>query len=194
LVDKNFGVGCRLPFVEHEDETAHAICQMGAAGAHASAALLTLVMASGFAWQALATPALTPEQEATARRVEEQLMAPCCFGSTVATHHSPAADAIRDEVRSLVARGRNEQEILNLYLDRYGERILAQPVARGFNLLAYWVPAIGWLCGTAVVVVWLLRRRETVAAQGRFTGRPDDSEEARRQRHQLEEELAAFDE
>ena len=120
-------------------------------------------------------------------------MAPCCFGSTVATHHSPAADAIRDDVRSLAAQGRSEQEILSQYLDRYGERILATPVARGFNLLAYWVPAIAWLCGTAVVVAWLLRRRGTASAQGRFTPRSDDPEEARQRQQQMEEELAAFD-
>jgi len=156
-------------------------------------ALLTVLVASGAAWQTLAAPTLTAEQEATARRVEEKLMAPCCFGSTVATHHSPAADAIRNEVRSLVAQGRSEQEILDQYLDRYGERILALPVARGFNLLAYWVPAIGWLCGTAVVVAWLVRRRKTASANGRFPSRSDDSEEARRRQHQMQEELAAFD-
>jgi hypothetical protein len=32
-------------------------------------------------------------------------MAPCCFGSTVATHHSPAADEIREDVRARVAQG-----------------------------------------------------------------------------------------
>jgi len=156
-------------------------------------AVLLTVLAAGTAWQALATPILTAEQQATARRVEEKLMAPCCFGSTVATHHSPAADAIRDDVRSLAAQGRSEQEILDQYLDRYGERILALPVARGFNLLAYWMPAIGCVCGTALVVAWLLRRRETVPAHGRFPARPDDSEEAKRRRYQMEEELAAFD-
>jgi len=120
-------------------------------------------------------------------------MAPCCFGSTVATHHSPAADAIRDDVRALAAQGRSEQEILDQYLDRYGERILALPVAHGFNLLAYWVPAIGWLCGTAVAGAWLLRRRGRISATARCPSRSDDSEEARRRQQQMQEELAAFD-
>ena len=155
--------------------------------------LLAVLLGCAPVWGTPADNALTAEQEATARRVEEQLMAPCCFGSTVATHHSPAADAIRNDVRSLVAQGKNEQEILDLYLDRYGERILAQPVARGFNLLAYWMPVAGWLCGTAVVVLWLRRRRRTVAVEGRLTSQADSSDEARRRQHRLEEELAAFD-
>ena len=156
-------------------------------------ALLGLLVAGALASQTLAAPTLTPDQEATARRVEEQLMAPCCFGSTVATHHSSAADAIRADVRVLVAQGRSEREILDQYLDRYGERILAQPVARGFNLLAYWVPAIAWLCGTAVAASWILRRRETAPADGRCPDPPDDSDDARRRHRQLQEELAAFE-
>ncbi len=120
-------------------------------------------------------------------------MAPCCFGSTVATHHSPAADAIRNDVRSLAAQGATEQEILDQFLDRYGERILAEPVAHGFNLLAYWIPVVGLLCGTAVVVLWLRRRRPTVAPGGRSTTQADGSDEARRRQQRLEEELAAFD-
>ncbi len=107
----------------------------------------------------VAEPTLTPEQEATARRVEDQLMAPCCFGGTIATHHSPIADKIREEVRGLVAQGASEQQILEQYLDVYGERILAQPVARGFNLLAYWMPAVGLLFGARSVVVWMRRHR-----------------------------------
>jgi len=138
-----------------------------------------------------AEPTLTAEQEVTARRIEEQLMAPCCFGSTVATHYSPAADAIRRDVRALVAHGATEQEILAEYLDRYGERILAQPVVRGFNVLAYAVPVAAWLCGTAVVVRWCRRRRRTVASSSATRiGEPIDT---LRWGHQMEKDLAAFD-
>lgn len=140
------------------------------------------------------SPQLTAEQEATAKRVEEQLMAPCCFGSTVATHHSPAADEIRDHVHVLVAQGATEQQILDEYLDRYGERILAQPVARGFNLLAYWMPVVGLLCGTGLVVLWLRRRRNAGGGERPFPLRYDESDDARlRLQHRLDEELAAFD-
>ena len=156
--------------------------------------LLVVLAVCGPASHALAEPTLTPEQAAIARQVEEQLMAPCCFGSTVATHHSPAADAIRDDVRSLVAQGATAQQILDQYLDRYGERILAQPVARGFNLLAYWMPLVGLVCGTGIVVIWLLRRRTPVGAVCSSPNQEhvsDDTHE--RLRRRFEEELAEFD-
>ena len=123
--------------------------------------LALALLLAGAARAPAAEPEPTAEQEATARQVEEQLMAPCCFGSTVATHHSPTADAIRQQVRSMVAGGATAQQILDKYLEVYGERILAQPVARGFNLLAYWMPAAGMLFGTAIVLLWLHRRRRT---------------------------------
>ena len=157
--------------------------------------MLVLLLSWTLVPATIAEPALTPEQEATARRVEDQLMAPCCFGGTVATHHSPIADKIRQEVRALVAQGVTEQQILDQYLDVYGERILAQPVAGGFNLLAYWMPAVGLLCGTALVVFWMRRHRgprlEADRGSPRQTHEPDDPNG--RLRHRLEEELAAFD-
>jgi cytochrome c-type biogenesis protein CcmH len=155
-----------------------------------------LVLAAGLlgAATAAAQPALTAEQEATARRVEEQLMAPCCFGGTVATHHSPAAEKIRQDVRARVAQGATEQQILDAYLETYGERILAQPVARGFNLLAYWMPAVGLLCGTAVLVLWLRRHRGRRDDAGGLAHRDHPSDATtQRLRHRLEEELKAFD-
>jgi cytochrome c-type biogenesis protein CcmH len=139
-------------------------------------------------------PELTAEQEETARHVEGQLMSPCCFGGTIATHQSPVADQFRQEIRSMVADGRTEAQILEHYLGLYGERILAQPVARGFNLLAYWMPAVAFLCGTGLVTVWLLRRRSGKASESSVPGQARETNAAVRRLHdQFEKELAAFD-
>jgi cytochrome c-type biogenesis protein CcmH len=154
---------------------------------------LALLITSG-AWAAAPQPALTSEQEATARQFEEQLMAPCCFGGTLATHHSPTADAIRQQVSAMAADGASVQQILDQYLEVYGERILAQPVARGFNLLAYWMPVVGMLFGTAVVLLWLHRRRRIVAAEPPLAPSTDEPDDAmRRLRLRLDQELASFD-
>jgi cytochrome c-type biogenesis protein CcmH len=157
--------------------------------------LLAFLLTCAFVAALPAAPPLTAEQESTARRIEEQLMAPCCFGSTVATHHSPAADEIREHVRSRVAEGATEQQVLDEYLDRFGERILAQPVARGFNLLAYWMPVVGLLCGTGIVTLWLLRRRRAVGPErSPLQAEAEPGGTSPRLRHQFERELAEFDE
>ena len=121
-------------------------------------------------------------------------MAPCCFGGTIATHHSAIADTFRQEIRSMAAQGADETQILDHYLNVYGERILAQPLARGFNLLAYWMPGVGFLCGVGLVALWLRRHRSRAGAECLSPDRRSEPDATARQLHdRLEAELAAFD-
>jgi cytochrome c-type biogenesis protein CcmH len=125
---------------------------------------LGIVLAFSFA--ALAVPQNTEE---TAHEIERSLIAPCCWSQPVAQHYSEAADQIRKEVRVLLAAGKSKQEILDYYVSRYGERILASPRPRGFNLLAYVLPAVFLLSGTGVVVLYLKRQTMRSADQSLST-------------------------
>lgn len=93
---------------------------------------------------ALALPvvgaAADPALESRAKAIEGKLMAPCCMSNTVAMHDSEASATIRREIRRALAAGRTEEEILDGFVERYGEQILALPRARGFNLAAYFLP------------------------------------------------------
>ena len=104
-------------------------------------------------------PHLTAQQEAVARRLEGMLIAPCCFANTVAEHRSPISDEIRDQIRVAVATGKTETEILDAFVAKYGERILAAPKPQGFNLLAYILPLIAFAAGLVVVAVTLRHYR-----------------------------------
>ena len=102
------------------------------------------------------------ENNEVARRIEDKLMAPCCWAEPVSHHMSPIAAEMRREIRAMLAAGKSEQEILDVYVARYGERILTTPPARGFNLLVYILPWVIALAGiTAVALVlrrWLAPR------------------------------------
>jgi len=115
-----------------------------------------------FSYAALAVPRNTEE---TAHEIERLLIAPCCWSQPVAQHYSEAADQIRKEVRELLAAGKSKQEILDYYVSRYGERILASPRPRGFNLLVYVLPAVFLLSGTGVVVLFLKKQTMQSADQ-----------------------------
>ncbi len=85
-------------------------------------------------------------------------MAPCCWTQTVSKHYSGAAGEIRQGIRTMLSEGKNRQEILDFYVATYGERILAMPPARGFNLMAYLLPGLflvvgGWTT-TALLRKW----------------------------------------
>ncbi len=110
---------------------------------------------AAFSLAALAAPQNTEE---TARELEAMLIAPCCWSQPVSQHYSEAADQIRREVREFLAAGKSKQEILDYYVSMYGERILASPRPRGFNLLAYVLPWVFLLTGTAIVVIFLKKQ------------------------------------
>jgi len=113
--------------------------------------------------------AIPQNTEETAREIERSLIAPCCWSQPVAQHYSEAADQIRKEVRELLAAGKSKQEILDYYVSRYGERILASPRPRGFNLLAYVLPAVFLFSGTGVVVLYLRKQTMRSADQSLST-------------------------
>ena len=86
------------------------------------------------------------------RELEYEVMAPCCYGGPVAEHQSAAATQVKAQITQLISEGRNKEEILDMYVAIYGERVLARPRAEGFNLLAYIMPPLFLLLGGIMVV------------------------------------------
>jgi cytochrome c-type biogenesis protein CcmH/NrfF len=97
--------------------------------------------------------------DAMAHAVEETLIAPCCFMQTLSNHSSPLAEQLKREIRDLLHQGWSVDEVRQYYLKKYGERILAMPQPRGFNVLAYVIPPLILAIATAAVVLWIRRHR-----------------------------------
>lgn len=100
-----------------------------------------------------------------AREIEDNLIAPCCWSQPVSQHYSEAAEQIRKEVREMVAAGKSRNQILNYYVAKYGERILATPRPRGFNTLVYILPWAALILGVWFLIILLkkLRTRRPLA-------------------------------
>jgi cytochrome c-type biogenesis protein CcmH len=113
--------------------------------------------------------ALTPDQEKIVRSAEGKLIAPCCFRGTLAEHESEIATKLRKEVRDLATAGASEQQILDHFLEKYGERILAAPRAKGFTLLAYVIPVVGLAVGGMLILLFLRGAKGTGSAAQRTT-------------------------
>ena len=112
------------------------------------------------------------DQEEEARALEGMLIAPCCWTQPVSKHYSGAADEIREGVRRMLAEGKSRQEILDFYVSKYGERILAMPPARGFNLMAYVLPGLFLVLGAWATRILLARWRRERPAQPSRQPRP----------------------
>jgi len=70
------------------------------------------------------------------------------------------------EVESGISRGDSDATILQAAVREYGDRVLAEPPAHGFNALAYAIPGILFALGMVLVVVVIRhwRRPEPIAA------------------------------
>ena len=140
----------------------------------------------------LAVAAADPQAvEREAKQLEAKLMAPCCWAQQVSLHQSPAADEIKQNIRVLLAQGRTPQQILDIYVAEYGDRILSEPPARGFSRLIYvapWVFLFGSV-GLVVMVIRRLRAANPAPARVEKAAAPPSEDEAER----IDEELRNLD-
>jgi cytochrome c-type biogenesis protein CcmH len=127
----------------------------------------------------------TPDDEI--RAIEEMLIAPCCWRQQLSIHESPHAESLRSEVRSLVHAGRSRHEILTVFVERYGNRILASPPAKGFFLWVYVLPPLS-VAGGAIAFAFFLYR----AASSRQQHLPADAHPSSVHDAQIEEELRTY--
>jgi cytochrome c-type biogenesis protein CcmH len=137
--------------------------------------------------------AASPDQavvEREAKQIERMLIAPCCWTQPVSDHYSAEADQIRTGIRTMLASGKTRQQILDAYVAQYGERILAEPPARGFKASLYVLPWIFLLLGGAVVFVAIRRLQSARPAEAASEApAPIDDPYAER----LDEELRDLD-
>jgi cytochrome c-type biogenesis protein CcmH len=140
----------------------------------------------------LAVAAADPQAvEREAKLLEAKLMAPCCWAQQVSLHQSPAADDIKQNIRRLLAEGKTSEQILDIYVAEYGDRILAEPPARGFSRLIYVAPWVFLVASLGLVVVVIRRLRAVSPAPSRAekVAAPPSEDEAER----IDEELRNMD-
>jgi len=89
------------------------------------------------------------QKEALVKDLEQSLMAPCCWSGTVADHGNPEMEA---RIWEMVERDLTRQQVLDIFVSEYGERILAKPVARGFNLMVWVAPVVVFLLGIFIMI------------------------------------------
>ena len=142
---------------------------------------------------ALTAAVAAPDQaaiERQAKELEAKLIAPCCWSQQVSVHQSPASDEIKTAVRRMLAEGKTPQQILDSYVTEYGDRILAEPPARGFNAALYVAPWIFLAASVGLVVVVIKRLRAPgVTEPEKAEPSPESDDETDR----IDEELRKLD-
>lgn len=159
--------------------------------------MIRRVLVAALAALALAAPALASEQQPTLADLENEVMCPTCK-TPLSMSSSQIADRMRSFIRARIAAGDTKTEIKDALVAEFGEAVLAEPPAKGFNLLAWVLPFVGLAAAAAVIAV--LARRWTTASRARrqaATGADPSSNGSARLDPELErrldEELARYD-
>jgi cytochrome c-type biogenesis protein CcmH len=100
--------------------------------------------------------------------IAAQLRCVVCQSLSVADSPSEMASQMRGIIRERLAAGERPAEVIQYFVDRYGEWILLAPRRYGFNLLVWLFPLAAVITGLVLVAVivrgWRQRRRESSAA------------------------------
>lgn len=96
--------------------------------------------------------------------IAEKLYCPVCENITLDTCGTAACADWRYEIRLQLEAGMSEQEIIEDFVHRFGDRVVGtplDPVLRGLSLFTPWIVIAAALIGAAVVFA---RRRSAVTA------------------------------
>ncbi len=144
-------------------------------------------------------PAAAQEREAPivagrpegVKRVGKRMMCLCGCNQVLAEcNHvgcSMSAGMI-DQLEQRVARNESDDLILQAFVQEYGQRVLAEPPATGFNLAAWVMPLFALVVGAIVVLVTLTRMRRPAAAPAAPRGVRVSAEALERLRMQADRE------
>jgi cytochrome c-type biogenesis protein CcmH len=106
---------------------------------------------------AAAQPGSEAELDAVTREVASGLRCPVCQGVSIQDSPTELAREMKGVIRRQLAEGRSPAEVRGYFVERYGEWVLLQPEARGFNLVVYLLPVLGLLAG-GVALGGVMRR------------------------------------
>jgi cytochrome c-type biogenesis protein CcmH len=112
------------------------------------------------------------------RRVALQLQCPVCEGETVADSPSGLAADMRSVIRTKLAAGESDQQILDEFVASYGDSILTEPPKHGISLGVWVGPVVGIVLGALVLGLLLKAWRRSPTARGAADDLPVDGDVA----------------
>ncbi len=105
----------------------------------------------------------SPEEEARYRHLASELRCVMCQNQSLADSPAGVADDLRQQVLTLIREGRNDAEIKDYFLARYGDFILYRPQVKPVTWALWFGPFVLLLIGAGVVVRVVRSQRSTGA-------------------------------
>ena len=107
------------------------------------------------------TPQPTTDDPVANKRavaLSEELRCLVCQNQSIAESNAELAVDLRRQIREQIADGRDEKQIIDYMVERYGDFVLYRPPVKGSTLML-WLGPFALLVGAAITLVWVVRRR-----------------------------------
>lgn len=127
-----------------------------------------LLMMSRLVWSIDSEPAFTdPILEHRYEHLLQEIRCLQCMNENIANSDAPLAADFRRQIHSKVAEGKNEGQIIQYMINRYGDFVLYDPPLQTNTWLLWLGPFL--LLGIAFIVVIIVVRRRTNMDDGQET-------------------------
>ena len=114
--------------------------------------------------------------EARVKDVASQLRCPVCQGLSLQDSPSELSQEMKNLVREQLRAGKTPDEVRRYFVNRYGEWILLEPQAHGFNWVVYAMPVLLLVFGGAGLTI--AARRWTSGTDVRDSSAAHEEEES----------------
>jgi cytochrome c-type biogenesis protein CcmH len=117
------------------------------------AAIAVPLAPSAFAAVTVGETFSNPTMEKRSRSLQRQLRCLMCPGESIDESASPFANDVRRLMRQQMADGKNDRQILDYLVERYGDSILMKPPVKPTTWLLWLAPFLVLGAGGAVAAV-----------------------------------------
>ncbi|AMG29859.1 cytochrome c-type biogenesis protein CcmH [Grimontia hollisae] len=119
--------------------------------------LLAILLAAGAAFSVSAAIEIyefdTPEQEEAFKKLGKELRCPKCQNNNIADSNSGLAQDLRLKVYEMLKQGKNEDEIVDYMVARYGNFVTYNPPLTASTFILWAGPALFVIVGFTVLVM-----------------------------------------
>ena len=104
------------------------------------------------------------DMENRVREIAHKLRCPTCQAMSVKESDAGLSLNMKQRIRELLEEGKSEDEILQFFVERYGEWILRSPKKEGFSLLLWVLPGLIIIITVLLLFQYLRKKSMSVAS------------------------------
>lgn len=148
-------------FIDHNQHD-WALCQLKRVSGIVIFLFLIFIIPS-LAWSKEAIPvAEDPEVEKRMLALTMDLRCLVCQNESIADSRAEFSNDIRREIREQIKANKNDQEIIQFLVDRYGDFVLYNPPMKPTTILLWFGPVALFIIGFGSLIIYLRRRRRHI--------------------------------